>query len=124
MLVPGGRLAFYTIFVAPGLSEAAERRARAAGPRAVATRRDHLSLLASAGFADLAEIDLTEAYRETARRWFVESERRADALRGVEGEELFEERQAERLELLAAAQDGLLHRSLFTAERPVRGRKR
>jgi hypothetical protein len=41
-------MAFTTIFEAPGLPPTARRRARAAGPRAVAMRSDHRRLLGSA----------------------------------------------------------------------------
>jgi hypothetical protein len=49
-------MGFTTIFEAPGLPPAARRRARTAGPRAVAMRSDHRGLLGSAGFGDVTEL--------------------------------------------------------------------
>ena len=120
LLRPWGRMAFFTIFVAPGLPPAAQRRARQDGPRAVATRSDCRRLLAAAGFIDLQEIDATAAFVHTARAWLDERERHAAELAAVESKETFQERQQDHRALLAAAEDGLLHRALFTATRPGR----
>ena len=65
LLRPGGRIGFYTIVESPGLSPAARRRARAAGPRAVAIRSVHQRLLRAAGFKDITEIDVTPAFAAT-----------------------------------------------------------
>ena len=69
LLRPGGRIAYTTIFVAPGLSAARRRRAQRSGPRAVATRSDQQGLLASTGFADIEMVDLTVEFASTARAW-------------------------------------------------------
>jgi len=113
-------MAFLTIFVTPGLPPAAQRRARQAGPRAVATRSDYRRLLTAAGFVDLQEIDATAAFVHTARAWLEERERHAAELAAVESKDAFLERQQDQRVLLAAAEDGLLRRALFTAARPGR----
>jgi cyclopropane fatty-acyl-phospholipid synthase-like methyltransferase len=122
LLRPGGRLAFFTIFVAPGLAPAARRRARRSGPRAVATRSDHQRLLAGAGFVDIDERDATAEFARTARAWIEERDRHADELRAVESASVFDERRRNGRVQLRAVEDGLLRRALFTARRrPGRG---
>ena len=119
VLRPGGRLAFYTIFVPPGLSQADQRRALRSGPPAVASgRRAHADLLLSAGFTRPAETDLTADFLRTARAWYEGRERRATELRAAEGEASFAEGQADRRRQLRAIEAGLLRRSLFVARRP------
>jgi len=120
LLRPGGRIAFTTIHGSPGLTDAARRRAHRSGPRAVATRSDQAHLLWSAGFVDVDEVDLTAAFATTARAWLTEAETHAEALAAVEAPGAFEERQRERRVQLAAIDDGLLRRSLFSATRPPR----
>ncbi|MQA88586.1 MAG: hypothetical protein GEV03_29250 [Streptosporangiales bacterium] len=110
-------MGFSTIFEAPGLSAAARRRARAAGPRAVAMRSDHGRLLRSARFRDITELDVTPAFRATASAWLAESESHADELAALQPPGAFEQRLAERRALLAAIDAGLLHRALFLVRR-------
>ena len=105
----------YTIVESPGLPPAARRRARAAGPRAVAMRSDHRRLLRSAGFRDVAEIDVTAAFAATAAAWLAESEPHADELARLEPPGAFAQRQADRRSMLAAIHAGLLRRVLLLA---------
>ena len=124
LLRPGGRMAFITIFVTPGLSPSARRRAHRSGPRAVATRCDHRRLLRSAGFADVEETDLTPEFLITSRAWSAENTAHADELAALVPPGAFEERQRERCTQLVAVEDGLLKRALFSATRPLRLRAR
>jgi hypothetical protein len=116
-LRPGGHTAFLTIHVAPGLPAAARRRAAREGPRAVATRSDHLTMLRKAGYVDAIEIDVTAAFLHTARAWSQESARLGDELAPLELPGAFAERQSERKRMIAAIEDGLLLRSLYSARR-------
>ena len=116
-LRPGGHTAFLTIHVAPGLPAAARLRAAREGPRAVATGSDHLTLLRNAGYVDAIEIDATATFLHTARAWLQESERLGDELAPLEPPGAFAERQAERSKMIAAMEDGLLLRSLYSARR-------
>lgn len=118
LLRPGGRIAYTTIVVAPGLTPADRRRAQRSGPRAVATRSDQPRLLASAGFADIAEVDLTAEFAATTRGWLRGWEESADELAALESPEGFAQRQRERRTQLRAVDDGLLRRALFSATRP------
>ena len=60
LLRPGGGIAFYTIFIPPGLSESAYRRAMKLGPpRAGSRRREHEEPLPLAGFVKVSGTDLT-----------------------------------------------------------------
>ncbi len=119
LLRPGVRLAFYTFFIPQGLSEADYRRAaRAAGPSVTSRRREQRDLLRSAGFAEIAETDVTDEFLRTARAWLEARERHAAELRQSEGESQFEQKQAEDRGQIEAIEAGLLRRSLFVAERP------
>jgi hypothetical protein len=110
-------MAFTTILETPGLPPAARRRARAAGPRAVATRSGHHRLLRSAGFVDVTEVDATPAFRATAAAWLAESETHATELATLEPPGAFQQRLADRRSMLAAIDAGLLRRSLVFARR-------
>jgi hypothetical protein len=104
-----------TIFETPGLPPALRRRARAAGPRAVAMRSNHRRLLRSAGFVDIIELEVTPAFRHTAAAWLAESEAHADELARLEPPGAFAQRQADRRALVAAIDAGLLRRALLFA---------
>lgn len=108
-------MGFTTIFETPGLGLSGRRRARAAGPRAVAMRSDHQRLLG--GFSDSTEVDLTPSFRATAAAWLAESEVHADELARLEPPGAFAQRQIGRRAMLAAIDAGLLRRALVVARR-------
>jgi cyclopropane fatty-acyl-phospholipid synthase-like methyltransferase len=110
-----GRMAFYSIFVTPGLSGADRRRTIRVGPPAVATRSDYHRLLRSAGFAEHHEADVTAAYLRTAREWLRRQQEFAAELGALEPPGAFAGRLARRHAAVAAIEAGLLRRSLFIA---------
>jgi hypothetical protein len=112
-----GANGFTTIFETPGMPPAARRRARAAGPRAVAMRSDHHRLLRSAGFSAITEVDLTPAFSVTAAAWLAESEVHATELARLEPPGGFQQRQADRRAMLAPIDAGLLRRVVLLARR-------
>lgn len=118
LLRRGGRIAFTTIHIAPGLDAAAHRRARRSGPRAVASRRQQEELLASAGFVDIDNLDVTAEFATTARAWIEESKDNYDELTAVESPRALDERMRNNTKQLRAVEDGLLRRGMFTARRP------
>ena len=118
LLRAGGRIAYTTIYISPGVDARAKRRARRNGPRAVASRTDQQHLLRSAGFAEIEELDVTACFLETTRAWIDEREEHADELIALEGRAFFEERQRNHRRQLAVTEDGLLRRALFVAVRP------
>jgi cyclopropane fatty-acyl-phospholipid synthase-like methyltransferase len=118
LLRSGGRLAFTTIHVTPGLDVARHRRAVRAGPWHVATRRPYADLVAQAGFCDVSEADVTEDYARTQRGWLEAHEAHADELRLLTSDQEFALGQAERRRTRAAIDEGLLRRSLITATAP------
>src|SRR5438552_16392339 len=69
LLRPGGRTAFFTVHVTPGLSKRDHRRAVLAGPRAVASDRDQPSLLRAAGLEDVEENEVTAEFLITVQAW-------------------------------------------------------
>ncbi len=115
VLRPGGRIAFHVIFVAAGLSKQNRVRAVAAGPPYVAALESYPNLLASAGFGDIEEVDLTDQYRLTAEAWLQESARAAQQLEEIFGIEEFRRGQQEREETMAAIEGGFLRRALLAA---------
>jgi hypothetical protein len=119
LLRPGGRIAFTTIHIAPGLSDGERRRARAAGPRAVASRASYRILLERAGFIDIAEVDVTGEFIETARAWLDERDRHHDELAALEAPGAFDQRQADHRAQLVATEAGLLRRALLSAIVPA-----
>ena len=122
LLEPGGRLAFATIYPAPGLSDRDYRRALALGPRAVATRRRRYSdLLAAAGLDAVRQIDVTSDFRSVAAELLGGELRHADELRGAVGDTAFDERVADLKRSLSGIDAGLLRRALFLARRPAEG---
>ena len=108
-------MAFHVIFVASGLSEGDRARADGAGPPYVSAPGSYADLLASAGFGEIDELDLTDEYRVTAQAWLSESTRAATQQEEIFGVEEFRQRQQEREETLAGIEGGLLRRSLFAA---------
>ena len=120
LLSRGSRTAFLTIVVAPGLTPARRREAARSGPPAVLARLDHVSMLHAAGFADVAETDLTADYLTSVRSWFSESAAREGDLRSVLGDAQFEDRQNDRRLQIAAIEGGLLRRMLFVGVRAER----
>lgn len=83
----------------------------------MATRGDHLSMLHNAGYVDATEIDVTNAFPDTARAWSQESAHLGAVLAPLEPPGASEERQAERKRMIAAIEDGLLLRALYSARR-------
>jgi cyclopropane fatty-acyl-phospholipid synthase-like methyltransferase len=118
LLRAGGRIAFTTIWVAPGLDAGAHRRAVRAGPWHVASRRPYVELLAQAGFVDVVEHDVSEAYADTQRAWCEAEEAQADELRRLLGDDGYEAAQVERRRTRAAIAEGLLGRSVLAASAP------
>lgn len=126
MLHPGGRVAFTTIFVAPGLPRQDRRRAARAGPPALATSSDYRALLRSAGFDAIDELDLTAAYLDTIRAWVHHAEGFEAELGRAALPVAFAEKLSRRRTARAAIEDGLLRRALYLAwlPGPAAGRAR
>jgi hypothetical protein len=109
-------MAYYNIFVPPGLPKRLYRRALRAGPSAVSSRGiSQAELLARAGFRSVKEIDLTAEFIVCARAWYEGREAREPELRATFGDTWFEDRQADSRAMIPAIEEGLLRRSLFVA---------
>lgn len=111
-------MAFLTIEPVAGLSAVDIQRAVAAGPPEVGVSGDHAILLTQAGFTDIEAIDVTAAYHETQLAWLDGWSDHKDDLVNLLGEHLYNERQEERRQTLAAIEDGLLRRTLYVARLP------
>ena len=62
MLRPGGRVAYYVIHAAPGLSRAARDRAIALGPSLLGSRLDPVATIEKAGFTDITQVEVTDDF--------------------------------------------------------------
>lgn len=113
----GGRTAFHTIEPAAGLTGAARRRARSVGPPAVAVRTTYQSLLRSAGFTEIDAVDLTAEYHATQLRFVDATRRHERALRDSLGDESVDDGIRRRRHTIAAIEQGLLVRTMYTATR-------
>lgn len=120
MLRPGGRIAYYTIHVTPGLSPRAYRSAVRSGPPEVGSSRDASTMLTIAGFADVAQVDVTKSFLEICRAIRRARDRYADRLRVEEGEVEFEEEQEKKRCSIEGIEGGLLRRSLLLGSKPQR----
>ena len=118
VLKPGGRIAYYTIYVAPDLSAADYRRIMKFWPSASAGSRS-LSEMLEAGFIGVRDTDVTKQYQKTSRAWVEGRRRRYDKLAQAMGEETLKGKIEEGKAILASIKDGLLRRSLLTARRPA-----
>ena len=116
LLRPHGRLAFFTIRVAPDLAQAAHRRAIDAGPPAP-YGPDLTEALQRVGFVDVREVDVTADYLETAQAWRAARIRHRDDLRPVDPQ-VYDERLAQGGKAIAAIEAGLLRRTLHLARAP------
>jgi hypothetical protein len=107
-------MGFFTIFVPSSLSEREYRRALRSGPSYVSSgRREHKEMLASAGFDQVEEVDLTRDFLATTKAWLEGRERYRDELIEAEGPAAFEERQQDSRLQLEGIEAGLLRRALF-----------
>jgi hypothetical protein len=120
VLKPGGRIAYFNIFIAEHLPDEARRRIAKAGNPSVYSRSEQLGLLRSAGFVNIEATDVTDEYLRVQRAVYEANERHARALRRVQGPGVFEERQRNRSRTLENIEAGVLRRSLFVAERARR----
>lgn len=114
MLRPAGKTAYLTIGVSPGLGKRAHRLAVRLGPRAVGSRRPLAEMMTAAGFVDLEITDVTQDFLGTARAWTAGFVRHERELKEVLGDE-WEERQADRRDLIRGIEEGLLRRLLVSA---------
>lgn len=117
LLRPGGRIAFHTISLTPGLSRADRRRASIAGPPAV-DDRDSSDLLTRAGFVDVAAYDVTETYLATVKAWRKARLRHRDLLRPLDPQ-AFDDRILHGEQAIAAIEAGLLRRTLHVARNRI-----
>jgi hypothetical protein len=78
-------------------------------------------LLRRAGFTDIEVTDVTGEFLATARGWFAHASRLERDLRLDGGERAFEERQADRRQIICAIEDGLLSRALIVGMKPGGG---
>lgn len=116
LLRPGGRLAFFTISIAGGLSASDHRRAAAAGPPSPDGPRVS-ELLERAGFADIREVDVTGEFLITARAWLAARLRHRETVRPLDPK-IYDDRLGHGEASIAAIGDGLLRRTLHMARKP------
>ena len=119
LLKPGGRTAFYSIFIPAGLSESDYRRAGRIGPSSVTSRRSPRSLLEAAGFDLIVETDVSGEFLRVVEALHRVSDRDADELLADISGQAFETLQNDRRRLASAVQSKILRRSLVSGTRPA-----
>jgi hypothetical protein len=75
----------------------------------------------SAGYVDIAEVDVTAAFIETMQRWIDARARWSTDLASLIGPDALEQRQRDQRAGLAATENGLLQRRIVSASRPPSG---
>ncbi len=113
ILRPGGRTAFFTIVVAPGLSKRDHRIAVRLGPAAIKMNAPIDDLMRRAGFTEIEVTDVTEDFLVAARGWLREYLAHEDELRATLGAVL-EERIYDTRDKIRGIEEGLLQRLLVT----------
>ena len=113
VLRASGRLAFFTISSAGGLSPIDRQRALAAGPPEL--DGPYVSdLIRRAGFTDVHEVDVTADYLATTRAWRAARLRHRETVRPVDPK-MYDERLAKGEDAIEAIEAGLLRRTLHIA---------
>src|SRR3954451_14393616 len=110
LLRPGGRLAFTTIHLAPGLSPAKRRRGSVSAPPAVDGPDGH-DLLDRAGLDVVQAADVTADFLATATAWRATRIRPRDRLRALDPQ-AYDDRIATNTTEIGAVGAGLLPRTL------------
>ena len=115
MLKPGGRLAFFVITFAEGLT--AEQKVWAGGhsPEQIDAGPGYPALLVAAGFDDYAVTDVSDAYAETVDDWIAAWDAEFVEIEALVGVEEFSDRQVRLRRAADAARQGLRRRYLITA---------
>lgn len=122
VLKPGGRIAYFNIFISHNAPKLEQRRYAAAN-RGHYSRAEQTALIRTASLILNAEIDVTAEYRRVQHALYEANVRHAPALRRQHGDD-FDERQRNRLRTLEGIDGGILRRALFVAERPYGARQR
>ena len=121
ILKPGGRTAFLVIEPVTGLDDRLRRRAARVGPVRVSVRTSYPSLLATAGFTEITEDDITAEFRRTQLGWTAAfAARETELTEAIDPDELEKQRRA-RQQVVLAIDEGILRRTLYTAIRPPAG---
>ena len=120
MLKPGGRLAFYTIFAAEGISVGDRATALRLRPLALSWRdlsvRD---LLSRAGFEHIQETDLSEEFLRVQRLFVTSQTRHAEGLRPLKPPGDFDRDLKVSTKQIPLLERGIIRRALFVAHRPT-----
>ena len=116
LLAAGGRIAYTTIVVAPGLDRNGHQEAVRIGPPAVTASAPDDVLLQKAHFADIQLTDITSDFLITARSWHAQFSVFEADVKKVLGETQWEERQASRAQLVRGIEEGLLRRLLVSGQ--------
>lgn len=116
LLRPGGRIAFFTIELAPDLPPD-ERRIAAAGGPPVVEGPDIAEQLRRAHFVDVVAEDRSSEYLQTARGWLDARLRHRDEIRPIDPA-VYDDRIADGQTAVPLIERGLLRRYLYVAQIP------
>lgn len=119
VLRPGAAIALITIELRPGLTRAQRRHAVTAAPRAAASRRPYVDLLAAARFVDIGHRDVSDEFRATAQAWLDASLPRRERLEEADGADAVAEKLQGWREEIEATANGWVRRTMYWARRPA-----
>lgn len=111
-----GRMAFFVIFVAEGLSAQDHAQAVAAGPPFVEAEACYSELLERAGWRPVDAVDVTSVFAKSMQTMLSEREAHADQLSNLIGASEYERMIARDKRKIPAIERRLLRRALFVAE--------
>lgn len=111
---------FATIYIKPGVSDRAYRRAARVRGRGAASKRAVAELLRDAGFVDVRHADVTGAFGRTTRAFLDTSREVHEQLRLEWGDEALDQSRSHWRKTLGVIEDGILCRGIFSARRPAK----
>ena len=120
VLKPGGRIAYFNIFISEELSPEQRRNIGKLTPPGLYTRAQQQGLLRTAGFVPIEQRDVTDEFLRVQRALVEANERHAKSLGRALGKSQFDERQEGRRRTLRGIEGGAIKRALFVAERAGR----
>jgi hypothetical protein len=75
-------------------------------------------MMSGAGFRDIRTTDVTDRFRATQAAWMAQVDAHEAQLVALEGSQSVQVRRGEQRQSLAAIDDGLLRRAIFSGVRP------
>ncbi|MHA1153524.1 MAG: class I SAM-dependent methyltransferase [Alphaproteobacteria bacterium] len=115
VLQPGGTMVFTVIFIAPELSPGDRALAAASGPPVIEAAASYAEMLHEAGWQITSRAELTAEYGASLGHLIGLEEAHEAELRDLRGDAGYLEKLGRRQQSLAAVEQGLIRREMFSA---------